>query len=296
VSTCAACGASELRLHLRVAGAAGPEGLIPSTDRFGTALSDIVRCGACGHMQLARFPDDEALAGAYAVAESGDYIQEESGQRATARIALEMIERHAGGGRLLDLGCWVGYLLAEARDRGWQVTGVEPSRFASEHARERLGLDVQNADLWSARLEPHSFDVVVLGDVLEHLPDPTRALHRIASVTKPGGVLYLALPDAGSRLARVMGARWWSVIPTHVQYFTRRSISTLLRTNGWQVLSITTAPKAFTVRYYLGRIGGYSPALSSSLTALAARAGLAERIWAPDFRDRMAVLARAPSG
>jgi hypothetical protein len=102
------------------------------------------------------------------------------------------------------------------------------------------------------------------------------------------------LPDAGSRLARAMGARWWSVIPTHVHYFTRASLRALLARNGFEVLEVDTQPKAFTVRYYLGRIGGYSRPVAGALVAVAERLGLADRLWAPDFRDRMLVLARRP--
>jgi SAM-dependent methyltransferase len=292
---CAACGAASLVTHLKVAGQAGPEGLIPSSSQFGTALSDIVRCTVCGHMQLADLPSETALAEAYGEAQSDAYVQEELGQRATARGALELIERHRTPGRLLDLGCWVGFLLAEARERGWATVGVEPSAFASEFARERLGLEVRPGDLFTASLEPSSFDAVVLGDVIEHLPDPGRALQRIASLTAPAGVLYLTLPDAGSRIARVLGSRWWSVIPTHVQYFTRASLGRLLTRCGYELLELATAPKAFTVRYYAGRIGGYSPSAGRALVALTERAGVADRLWAPDFRDRMAALARIAS-
>jgi len=238
-------------------------------------------------------PDEDVLEHAYAEAASADYVEEEAGQRATARLALEEVERHLPGrGQLLDLGCWVGFLLAEARERGWQTLGVEPSEFASTYARERLGLEVLRADLFSVPLPERAFDAVTMGDVIEHLTEPARALQRIREVMVPDGVLWLALPDAGSRVARVLGRRWWSVIPTHVQYFTRRSITTLLGREGFQVLQISTAPKAFTVAYYLGRIEGYSRPLGRGLVGAARAANLAERMWAPDFRDRMAVTAR----
>ena len=68
-----------------------------------------------------------------------------------------------------------------------------------------------------------------------------------------------------------MGARWWSVIPTHVHYFTRRSLCTLLARHGWRVVEITTAPKAFTVGYYLGRVEGYSPPVARALVSGAQR-------------------------
>ena len=293
-SRCSVCSSAGLLPHLRVAGDAGAQGLIPTTDRFGTALADIVRCPECGHMQLERFPSEEALSEAYGEAASEDYVGEEDGQRETARVALGRIERFVARGRIADLGCWVGFLLAEAEQRGWEAVGVEPSEFASAYARDRLGLDVRTEDLFTADLAPASFDAVVLGDVIEHLVDPGAALDRIASLLRPDGVVHLALPDAGSRLARVMGPHWWSVIPTHVQYFTRSSLERLLRAHGFEPLWVGTAPKAFSVEYYLGRLGGYAPPLARALTGAARAAGLAERMWAPDFRDRMAFVARGP--
>jgi SAM-dependent methyltransferase len=287
---CAACGGGDLAPALRVGGDAGERGLIPTTDRFGVALSDIVRCRACGHGQLDRPPDPGALSTAYAEAASEDYVGEEAGQRATAARVLAEVERYRPPGRLLDLGCWVGFLLAEGRDRGWEPHGVEPSAFASEWARAELGLDVRTAELDAVPFEG-PFDAAVMADVIEHLLDPGEALDRVRPLLAERGVLALTLPDAGSRLARAMGRRWWSVLPTHVQYFTRASIAVLLRSRGFEVLSIGTHPKAFTVRYYLERIGGYRPRLSRGLVAAAERAGIAERIWAPDFRDRMLVLA-----
>ena len=291
---CAACTSSVLVPHLSVADARA-EDLIPTTDRFGAALGNIVRCPACSHMQLDRFPTEAELGAAYGEAASEDYVEEEAGQRETARVALERIERFAGRGAILDLGCWVGFLLAVARERGWEATGVEPSEFASAYARERLGLDVIRDDLFEADLGGRSFRAVVMGDVIEHLPRPAGALDRMAALLEPGGVAYLALPNAGSRLARRMGARWWSVIPTHVQYFTRASLFTLLRRRGWEPLWAGTAPKAFTVRYYLERIGGYSPPAARALVGAASAAGVADRMWAPDFRDRLAVIARPPA-
>jgi SAM-dependent methyltransferase len=297
-AVCAACAGEELVPHLRVAGDLGPDGLIPSTDRFGSALADIVRCRACGHMQIDPMPDEAMLASEYAQAASEDYVQEEAGQRETARRALDRIEHHLTPTRgrapaLLDLGCWVGFLLAEARDRGWGTTGVEPSTFGSGYARDRLGLDVHTAGLFDAPLPAGSFDAVVLGDVIEHFTQPVDALGRIKQLLAPAGLLWLALPDAGSRLARSMGKRWWSVLPTHVQYFTRGSITTLLRRCGFDTLELATAPKAFTVRYYLERVGGYSPAAARALVRLSESVGVADRMLAPDFRDRMRVIARS---
>lgn len=291
---CCACGLGPLHLALKVGKELDSRGMTPTTDAFGAALDDIVECEACGHRQLERMPSDVELFALYVGARADHYVEETEGQRHTARASLEKIERWVDGRRILDLGCWVGFLLAEARERGWHVTGVEPSEYAAAYAREEFGLAIHEQDLLTADLPSHAFDAVVLGDVIEHLTDPLGALEHIATLLAPGGVLYVTIPDSGSRLARRMGARWWSVIPTHVQYFSRASLALLLRRAGYEPLEITTAPKTFSVRYYIGRLSGYSRPIAGGLIRLLEVMGVADRLWTPDFRDRMAVVARAP--
>lgn len=293
---CCACDGGPLKLRFRVAGTIGEEGLIPTTDRYGMAMSDIVSCEQCGHMQLREMPAEAALTAAYSEAESGDYLSEERGQRETANRILERVEHHQNPGRLADLGCWVGFLISEAERRGWEVVGVEPSEFASGYARDRLGLDVRTAGMFDDELEQESFDAVFMGDVIEHIPAADMAVDSARRLLRGGGMLALTLPDAGSRIARTLGRRWWSVIPTHVHYFTRDSIRTLLGRRGFQTLEITTAPKAFTIDYYANRLAGYRSRPASVTARALQRIGLSGRLWAPDFRDRMLVIARAPDG
>jgi SAM-dependent methyltransferase len=276
---------------MRVAARVDSSDFAPNTKDYGRALSDIGKCGECGHMQLIQMPSDVILGEVYGEAADVEYVDEEDGQRATARAILGRLEEHVPPGRLLDLGCWVGFLMSEAAKRGWTATGVEPSAWASAYAREQLGLDVINDDLMTAPLPEASFDAVVLGDVIEHLPEPATGLARIATLMAPGGALVLMLPDAGSRLARLMGKRWWSVLPTHVQYFTRGSLTTLLVREGWRVIDVRTAPKTFTIGYYLSRLGGYSKAVEKVLLGLARVLRIKDRPWGPDFRDRMLVIA-----
>src|SRR5947209_8156890 len=139
----------------------GPEGLVPTTARYGTALADIVRCRTCGHMQLDPMPPLAELESAVEEAYSEDLLTEAPGQRVSARAVLERLEvqRPVPAGRprrLLDLGCWLGLLLDEARGRGWAATGVEPSERAAAFARETFGLDVRTAGVLEAELPPNA--------------------------------------------------------------------------------------------------------------------------------------------
>jgi SAM-dependent methyltransferase len=247
---------------------------------------------ACGHRSVSSFPDPNAVEAAYADAADPVSVREEKGQVATASRDLESIERWVARGTMVDLGCWTGSFCVASSQRGWRAVGVEPSKWGSERARQR-GASVIQAGLDEADLPPGRFDLVVLCDVLEHLADPGAALRRIRQLLRPGGVLFLTVPDAGSVLARVLGRRWWSVLPMHLQYFTRESLRTVLEDHGFEVLDAATHAKSFTGRYYAERLGGYHPAIGRAAVRVVQAVGLADRLMAPDFRDRLAVVSRS---
>lgn len=265
------------------------DGLRPSSDRFGQAPVPLRRCRRCGHGAPARPPDPAVLAAAYAATTDPELAEEEVGRRATAERALRRIEAVVGVGRLLDVGCWDGTLLAVACERGWAVEGIEPSRWAAAQARAR-GLVVHATDLDHAPVVG-PFDAVCACDVLEHLVDPAAAADRLRGLLRPGGVLYVTVPDAGSVVARLLGHRWWSVLPTHLHYFTRRSLRTLLARHGFTVHRMATHPKVFTVGYYAGRLERFLPAVGGLVAQAVALSGVADRLVAPDLRDRLEVLA-----
>ena len=266
--------------------------MTPSSDRFGLTAGPVHRCIACGHGAVADAPEEEVFEGAYADAVDEVSLEEEEGQVATARRDLARIERWVRPGRLLDVGCWTGSLLVAARERGWQAAGLEPSEWASARARAR-GCDVTQAVVGAVPLDADSYRAVVATDVIEHLTDPNEALLRIRGALEPGGVLFVTVPDAGSLMARVLGRRWWSVLPMHLHYFTRGSMRALLERSGFDVLDVTTHPKVFSVGYYAGRLAAFAPFMSRLVRA-SERRGLSERPVAPNFRDRMAVIARRP--
>ncbi len=118
-------------------------------------------------------------------------------------------------------------------------TGDFSSPYASSIAKDKFGLDVRNTDLHEACFEPHSFDVITAGDVLEHIRDPLAFLNEIRRILKPDGILYLAVPDFGSLHYRVMSfvARFnhrnYFVLPHHIFHFTAKTLEKLLRKAGF---------------------------------------------------------------
>lgn len=98
--------------------------------------------------------------------------------------------------RILDVGSGYGFFLAEAKNRGFQVLGVEPSRAASEYCKKHFGIEVLAEDFLGATLPAASFDVITLWNVLDHLENPLAILHEISRVLRPGGAVLIRLPNA----------------------------------------------------------------------------------------------------
>jgi SAM-dependent methyltransferase len=210
------------------------------------------QCEGCGVRFLQARPDDESLAALYAGGyferdyrcghAGADYFASEQAYRAEDEGLLEDFARHVPVGRLLEVGCAGGWLLKHARERGWQVAGVEVSPEAVRHARS-LGLEVAQGDLARAGLPGESFDLVYMGDVLEHVPDCRRTLVEVARVLRHGGVLYLRGPITTHSLARRLaltaaGATGRSLRvegpPYHLWEFTPSSLRMLLELTGFQ--------------------------------------------------------------
>lgn len=298
--TCPVCGASAADLRWEVPTAGTEQGVDadafrPSAERFGATVGNVLTCRTCGHSAVETAPDAQAVSRAYTGAVDEVSLREGAGQVETGHRTLATAERFVAPGRLLDVGCWTGSLLAAARDRGWEPHGVEPSTWAADRASRR-GLDVRVGELEDVTDDAGPFRLIALCDVIEHLEDPSAAIARVSRLLGPDGALLLTLPDAGSVTARLLGQRWWSVLPMHLQYFTRPSLGMLLREHGFEVRLATTHPKVFTVRYYAERVAGYSPLLARSVVGAAEAVGLADRLVAPDLRDRMLVIASRPAG
>ena len=296
---CPVCESTRSRLLWRVEGnetenGVDPHLFRPSADRYGETVGTVLRCLDCGHASLEETPTDEVLAAAYGDAADPVSLDEEAGQLETANRGLKRIEQVVSPGPLVDIGCWTGSFVAAAAGRGWQASGVEPSTWAVGRAQER-GLDVRIGDLSSSGVTPESMRCVVMCDVIEHLLDVSGAIASIAEMLEPGGALYLTTPDAGGRLARMMGQRWWSILPMHVQYFTRDSMRRLLERHGLQLTHVSSHPKVFTASYYAHRLGGYSPGLARTVVRTSERLHLDQKLMAPDFHDRMEVIAVRPA-
>lgn len=219
----------------------------------------LVRCRQCGLIYLDPTPTPEELDRHYPV----DYIpyskaiDDEPGLLKRWDRRYGMYKRYRAvtqstgrePGRVLDVGCATGnFLDAMRRHGGWQPVGVELNPYASNYARERLGLDVFTGTLEEAGFRDSSFDVVTLWDVLEHVPDPRTTLQEIARVLRTGGILVASLPNPGTWEIGLFGPYWagWDV-PRHLHLFTHDVIARYLEEAGFELIKTIS----FTGRYHV---------------------------------------------
>lgn len=221
------------------------------------------------------------------------YRTDRTAVRDKAERLLPAVERHAGKGRLLDLGCAYGFIMEVARDRGWEVAGIEPAEGVAAAAAAALGVPVAT-DLFSAGLPPRSFDAVLVWDVIEHLPDPHRVLDELARVLRPGGVVSVVTPDIGSLAARILGQRWEEMrkMPEHIYFFDRASLSTLLRSAGFEPVEWGTVGKRMSLQETLSRLAPAAPWLWGTALTLARALGVHRLVGYFDPRWKVVVTAR----
>jgi 2-polyprenyl-3-methyl-5-hydroxy-6-metoxy-1,4-benzoquinol methylase len=243
----------------------------------------IVRCRQCGLAYVTPRPDAASLIALYGderyyrnlnASPFGypDYLGERWLLERLVARRLSTIEKRVGRrGRLLDVGCATGVLVEAASARGWTAMGVDVSDFATAQCLAR-GIDVRRGDVWSAGLPRDHFDVVVLDDTIEHLPDPGRALHEIRQVLRPGGLLTLNTPNDDGWLRRLMGRHWFHCKPPeHLYYFSPRTLRALLERQGFQRIETHLSGKYVTVRYLCDRIKAYGVGVARVLTGTIGR-------------------------
>ena len=242
---CPICNSGSPRLLGRRGGRAHRLGL--------GVTSSIFQCRGCGLIFPNPMPVPSGIGAHYADAE--EYFIEHSFDEKLAgydRVLDTLEELGMESGRLLDIGAGRGELLRVALRRGWSAVGLEPASDFARVARRYSGAEIIEAKLEEHRFAEHSFDAVMLGAVLEHVFNPVELLREINRVLRPGGMLWLDVPNEagmfyrlGNIFQRLRGRDWVVNLsptfpPYHVFGFTPTALGRLLQRTGFELRKLKT--------------------------------------------------------
>lgn len=161
---------------------------------------------------------------------------------------IQKIKSH---GRLLDVGCGMGFLVKHARDKGFEAMGIDLNPHAVEWGRKHLAVPIEVKDL--STIENQSVDIIVANHVIEHVSQPKEFLALLRSKLRPDGILVVAVPNILGGVPRFLrllnflpfgpGANWlWFgyQFKQHFWHFTPQALSELLEREGWKMQSLRT--------------------------------------------------------
>jgi 2-polyprenyl-3-methyl-5-hydroxy-6-metoxy-1,4-benzoquinol methylase len=238
----------------------------------------IVRCNKCGLIFINPRPDYEELKRYYPEGYHSVVCENELTQEQRKNLNLiynkryKFLKKFKSAGRLLDVGCGDGLFLNFIKNKGWEVCGVEPSKLASDFAKNKLNLKIYNSDLINAHLEESDFDVITMWEVLEHIPNLNENLKEVCRLLKEDGIFIASVPNFRS-IQRVLFGKYWYAIkaPTHLYHFTSNTLRKLLFNNGFlnvkvynSLINIKNPVRGYSdsLRYFLSEYNLYPSRVS----------------------------------
>jgi 2-polyprenyl-3-methyl-5-hydroxy-6-metoxy-1,4-benzoquinol methylase len=223
---------------------------------------NVVRCRQCALVYINPRLSPEALERLYNRNEiSPQHYYEEHISQDIKHFGkrLEIIERFKKGGTLLDIGTNIGTMLKVAKDKGWQVRGVEFNHKAVEFGNEHFGVNIEDRDFTKTKYDPESFDVVTMNDVIEHVIDPIATLKEIRTILKKDCILFMTTPNIGAFMARISGRHWLHLKPNeHLTYFTPSTMAALLEKSGFNMVHVQSVGHVRTLDTVLKKGRAYS--------------------------------------
>jgi 2-polyprenyl-3-methyl-5-hydroxy-6-metoxy-1,4-benzoquinol methylase len=180
--------------------------------------------------------------------ESVDYISHTDSKRSLFEKAYHFVKSIAlknklnlinslqpDRGSILDIGAGTGDFLSVAKENGWHTIGVEPSDKAKAIAKQK-GVSFVGE---TSELESHSFDVISMWHVLEHVPDLDEQLKELKRLLKPKGTLIIAVPNFKSFDAKYYGKFWAAYdVPIHFWHFSKKAIKMLFEKEEMKLVKV----------------------------------------------------------
>ncbi len=223
---------------------------IASDDYLSSERFEVHFCPSCGLGRTLPVVAPEDLGKYYA---AGYYKKRKSGADTHINNGRfrRVKERSGGTKRVLDVGCGNGGLVETFTHAGWEARGVEmapPEHFVSDEVQKKIFI----GDVRTAPYEPHSFDVITLFHVLEHLPEPRSYLKKARELLSNNGLLVIEVPNVASLQARMTRGKWFNLdVPRHVFHFTPISLTTITEQSGFTIEEVSHYSRIYSLFGFL---------------------------------------------
>lgn len=244
--------------HCPVCGSSAIHPLLTVKDHSVSGEEFVIwQCSQCSLRFTQDVPDETSIGPYY---QSPDYISHsntdkgllnklyQSVRRFTLRQKASLIIRHTSAqGSILDIGAGIGAFLHQMKKSGWQITGIEPDEGARAHAKNLFDIDLLNTP--ALQQLPHSsYDAITLWHVLEHVEPLQDYVEKLKALVKPGGKIFIAVPNYMSTDAHIYGNYWAAYdVPRHLYHFTPKAMNTLMQKHGLRI--VATKPMWFDAFY-----------------------------------------------
>lgn len=172
-----------------------------------------------------------------------DYFKREKYWRKVAKRILNQISLFINQSRrpkILDVGCYCGIFLDEARKLNWLPVGIELEKEAVIFAKKKFNLSIINKDFlkWNSK---EKFDVITFIDVFEHFDNLQAILAKTKKFLTANGILFIQCPNIESLVFKLVKDKWnWLLPDVHFYHFSPFSLKKILRENGFEVVSLKT--------------------------------------------------------
>jgi 2-polyprenyl-3-methyl-5-hydroxy-6-metoxy-1,4-benzoquinol methylase len=198
----------------------------------------LVKSKSSGFVFCNKIPTQQELYNHYLTYNREDYLSPVTIKRLNE--VLDSFEPYRKTNKILDIGCGVGFMLEQAKKRGWDVYGTEYTEKAIEIC-EAKGIKMSKGKLDPAWFENESFDVITSLEVIEHINNPIEEVGHFRNLLRKGGLLYFTTPNFNA-IERFILKDQYNIIgyPEHLCYYTPRTINYLLSKNGFSKKGLLT--------------------------------------------------------
>jgi SAM-dependent methyltransferase len=155
------------------------------------------------------------------------------------RQKLNLIKKYHKSGKLMDLGCGLGYFLNGVKlDKTFDGLGVDISDDAVEYVKNTFGINIKNESELD-NLDKHTFDIITQWHVLEHVHYLNERMQQLHHLLKQDGTMFIAVPNSKSKDAEIYKEYWDGYdVPRHLYHFNQKSFSLLMEKHGFKIVEI----------------------------------------------------------